>query len=174
MGSVKDLVVLKQPTVDKTGLGELDYSDRYSVFDWGKMPDPIPYKGASLCSVSAHLSEEIGDRTDIKTHYKGVVYDDAKTYSQFTGKPASKMVVDLVRVIKPEIKNGKYDYSAFQRHIANYLIPLEIIYRNGLPEGSSAFRRIQKGELTPEELGVEKAYHGMWLPRTFFDVSTKL
>jgi phosphoribosylaminoimidazole-succinocarboxamide synthase len=33
MGSVKDLVVLKEPAAAETGTGRFIFSDRYSVFD---------------------------------------------------------------------------------------------------------------------------------------------
>ncbi len=49
MGSVKDLVVLENPAKNKTGKAQFVFSDRYSVFDWGEMPDHIQAKGASLC-----------------------------------------------------------------------------------------------------------------------------
>ena len=41
-GSVKDIY--------KDGKGNLffEFSDRYSIFDWGKMPDLIPNKGIAL------------------------------------------------------------------------------------------------------------------------------
>jgi len=45
MGSVKDLVILKEPSLDEEGVGEFVFSDRYSVFDWGRMPDLLQDKG---------------------------------------------------------------------------------------------------------------------------------
>ena len=59
------------------------------------------------------------------------------------------MEVDIVRVLFPqkgELKHG----------IGNYLVPLEVIFRNSLPEGSSVFKRLAKGETTLEQLGLEK------------------
>ena len=44
MGSVKDLQVIKQATRDVMGVGRFHFSDRYSVFDWGEMPDHIEGK----------------------------------------------------------------------------------------------------------------------------------
>jgi phosphoribosylaminoimidazole-succinocarboxamide synthase len=52
---------------------------------------------------------------------------------------------------------------------------LEIIYRNGLPEGSSVFKRLEQGLVTAKQLGLDhypKA--GEWLAKPIFDVSTKL
>jgi phosphoribosylaminoimidazole-succinocarboxamide synthase len=51
---------------------------------------------------------------------------------------------------------------------------LEIIYRNGLPEGSSVFRRLKQG-LKPEDLGLDHyPQPGEKLEKPIFDVSTKL
>jgi phosphoribosylaminoimidazole-succinocarboxamide synthase len=36
-----------------------DYSDAYSVFDWGKMPDPLAHKGESLAIIAADWFEKI-------------------------------------------------------------------------------------------------------------------
>ncbi|MFZ8802535.1 MAG: phosphoribosylaminoimidazolesuccinocarboxamide synthase, partial [Candidatus Calescibacterium sp.] len=45
MGSVKDLVIIENPQGEKSGVGKFIFSDRFSVFDWGSMPDTIPNKG---------------------------------------------------------------------------------------------------------------------------------
>ena len=44
MGSVKDLEILKKSSDNSMGLGRFHFSDRYSVFDWGEMPDQIKAK----------------------------------------------------------------------------------------------------------------------------------
>jgi len=36
MGSVKDLVVIEKTEKNKTGKAQFVFSDRYSVFDWGR------------------------------------------------------------------------------------------------------------------------------------------
>ncbi len=45
MGSVKDMRISVGPSETELGLGFFFFSDRYSVFDWGEMPDHIGYKG---------------------------------------------------------------------------------------------------------------------------------
>ena len=52
MGSVKDLEVLESPYESKEGRGIFHFSDRYSVFDWGEMPDNIKNKGAALAMMA--------------------------------------------------------------------------------------------------------------------------
>ncbi|MFB6150464.1 MAG: phosphoribosylaminoimidazolesuccinocarboxamide synthase, partial [Haloarculaceae archaeon] len=42
MTSVKDFRVERAATADELGRGAFAFTDDYSVFDWGKMPDEIP------------------------------------------------------------------------------------------------------------------------------------
>ena len=74
MGSVKDLEILSPPHQLREGKGRFHFSDRYSVFDWGEMPNPIPQKGASLAISSAYFFELLEEK-GIKTHYLGLVED---------------------------------------------------------------------------------------------------
>jgi len=178
MGSMKDLEVLKRPTRGKMGLAWFRFSDRYSVFDWGEMPDLIEGKGAALCIMGAYCFERLEEK-GIKTHYRGLVTPDGElvTTSELE-EPINVMEIDLVNVYRPKpyIKDEKhkYDYSMFTPNLTNYLIPLEIIYRNGLPEGSSIFKRLEQG-LKPEDLGLDHyPKPGENLERPIFDVSTKL
>lgn len=179
MGSVKDLEIVKKPTKSAMGIGRFHFSDRYSVFDWGEMPDQIEEKGKALCLMSAYCFEKLEER-GIKTHYQGLVTTDEKlVFFDELKQPTNVMEFNLVNVYGPKIRkeNKKlvYDYSFFTPNLTNYLIPLEIIYRNGLPEGSSVFKRLGQGALTLQELGLEhypKA--GERLGKPIFDVSTKL
>ncbi|MEM2995620.1 MAG: phosphoribosylaminoimidazolesuccinocarboxamide synthase [Candidatus Bathyarchaeia archaeon] len=179
MGSVKDLEIIRKPTPTEMGVGRFHFSDRYSVFDWGEMPDRIDGKGKALCLMGAYCFERLEEK-GVKTHYRGLVnksgrllrFDELK-------EPTNVMEINLVNVYKPKayVENGKikYDYSVYMPKLTNFLIPLEIIYRNGLPEGSSVFKRLEQGLTTLEELGLNhypKA--GERLSKPIFDVSTKL
>jgi len=179
MGSVKDLEVLKSPTENAMGIGRFHFSDRYSVFDWGEMPDLIKGKGAALCLMGAYCFEKLEER-GIKTHYRGLV-DKSGKIAKFKelAEPADTMEINLVNVYKPEVytEDGrlKYDYGKFTPNLKNYLIPLEIIYRNGLPEGSSIFKRLSQGTVTIKDLGLPNyPTLGEKLSKPIFDVSTKL
>lgn len=173
MGSVKDLKTLEAPSTSSLGRGQFIFSDRYSVFDWGEMPDHILNKGASLCVISAYFFEKLGEKYG--THYLGLVeqgkvkrLDELKTASNI-------MEVKLARVLKPEIRNGKPDYSIFRSERSNFLIPLEIMYRNSLPKGSSVFQRLKKGTVTFQQLGLDRYPEpGIDLEKPILDVSTKL
>ena len=179
MGSVKDLEIVKNPTRDVMGLGRFHFSDRYSVFDWGEMPDHIQGKGAALCIMGAYCFERLEGK-GVKTHYRGLVDENSKAVKIAELKqPSSIMEVCLVNVYKPQtsLVNGKitHDYSVYTPNLKNCLIPLEIIYRNGLPEGSSVFKRLEQGKVTLKDLGLDhQPKSGESLTKPIFDVSTKL
>ncbi len=179
MGSVKDLEIIRKPTETGMGIGQFHFSDRYSVFDWGEMPDYIESKGAALCLMGAYCFEKL-EQSGIKTHYRGLVTKSGKIVNvDEMEQPTDIMEIDLVNVFKPEpyAEKGKlqYDYNKFTPNLRNYLIPLEIIYRNGLPEGSSIFKRLEQGSVTIQDLDIDHyPKPGYRLSKPIFDVSTKL
>ncbi len=179
MGSVKDLQIIQKPSETTMGTGRFLFSDRYSVFDWGEMPDLIEGKGSALCLMGAYCFEQL-ETMGIKTHYRGLVNEKGKAVKVAELKaPSNNMEVALVNVYKPKttVANGKilHDYSAYTSSLKNCLIPLEIIYRNGLPEGSSVFKRLAQGKVTLTDLGLDhQPIPGETLTKPIFDVSTKL
>jgi phosphoribosylaminoimidazole-succinocarboxamide synthase len=179
MGSVKDLQIIHKPTKNELGTGRFLFSDRYSVFDWGEMPDHIEGKGAALCLMGSYCFEQL-EKVGVKTHYKGLVNEKGKAVKVGELKaPSNTMEVALVNVYKPitTVANGKviHDYNIYNSALKNCLIPLEIIYRNGLPEGSSVFKRLATGKVTLKDLGLEhQPKPGETLSKPIFDVSTKL
>ena len=77
------------------------------------------------------------------------------------------MEIKLVNVVR--------DYDEIKKLKGNFLIPLEVIYRNTLPEGSSIFKRLERGEIKPEDLGLkEMPKPGQVLEEPIIDFSTKL
>jgi phosphoribosylaminoimidazole-succinocarboxamide synthase len=179
MGSVKDLEIIKKPTANEMGFGRFHFSDRYSVFDWGEMPDHIDGKGEALCLMGAYCFEKLENK-GIKTHYRGLVNTAGKTVAfDEVADPTCIMEVNLVNIYKPEfrVENGKvaYDYGLYSSNLRNCLIPLEIIYRNGLPEGSSVFKRLSQRKVTLQDLGLDNyPKPGEYFENPIFDVSTKL
>jgi phosphoribosylaminoimidazole-succinocarboxamide synthase len=161
------------------GIGRFHFSDRYSVFDWGEMPDQIENKGQALCLMGAYCFERLEEK-GTRTHYRGLVDSNGKVVKfRELKQPSSLMEVNLVNVYRPNAqrKDGKltYDYSVYTPEMSNCLIPLEIIYRNGVPEGSSVFKRIEQGKVTLKDLGLD--YYpkpGENFAKPIFDVSTKL
>ncbi|MFB6311235.1 MAG: phosphoribosylaminoimidazolesuccinocarboxamide synthase [Salinirussus sp.] len=148
MTSVKDFRVAEPATPDSLGRGAFVFTDAYSVFDWGRMPDSIPDKGASLCTMGAFNFERL-EAAGIPTHYRGVV-DDGEPRSLAAalddGAPR-EMAIDLTQVPDLPVEDGSYDYDAYHAAAGeNYLVPLEIVFRNTVGTGSSLRRRTAPGD----------------------------
>ncbi|RKZ07329.1 phosphoribosylaminoimidazolesuccinocarboxamide synthase [Candidatus Fermentibacteria bacterium] len=174
MGSVKDLEVLKAADFENPGRARFIYSDRYSVFDWGEMPDNIPDKGAAITLLGAYFFEKL-EKMNIPTHYVGLVEDGEVRKLSDIQSVTNAMEIDLLPVIHPGLTGDQYDYSAYDDLKGQHLIPLEIIYRNNLPPGSSVFRRLKEGKITPQDLGLDSSpTPNQKLEIPIIDVSTKL
>ena len=110
MGSVKDLTVIKNPTGEMPGLGRFVFSDRYSVFDWGEMPDRIDQKGAALCIIAAYFFEKL-EKTGIPTHYLGLVEEGKRKSLSQMKSPGRILETALYRVLPPRLApDHHYDY----------------------------------------------------------------
>lgn len=141
MTSVKDIHIERSPTTDELGVGSFVFTDDYSVFDWGKMPDQIPRKGASLCVMGANNFERL-EAAGIPTHYRGVVTDTDPIQLPKATTPPRELAIDLTQVPDLPVADDGYDYAAYHAAAGeNYLIPLEIVFRNTVPVGSSLRRR---------------------------------
>jgi phosphoribosylaminoimidazole-succinocarboxamide synthase len=174
MTSVKQFRVEQSPTDDALGRGAFAFTDDYSVFDWGKMPDAIPDKGASLCTMGAFNFELLAD-AGVPTHYRGVRsggevvgLDEALA----AGDPPTEMAIDLTRAPELPFDDGSYDYDAYFRATGeHYLVPLEVVFRNRVPVGSSLRKRSR-----PDEVGLSPAEWpagAVDLPETVVEFSTK-
>jgi phosphoribosylaminoimidazole-succinocarboxamide synthase len=202
MGSVKDLLVTEPAYEDRPGVGTFVFSDRYSVFDWGEMPDHLSGKGRALAAMAAFNFEEL-ERRGLRTHYRGLVEDSGRNVRfadlEEGGGGSAVMQVALARVYRPEVREYfrggapdiRYDYSFFEHNrgrINNYLIGLEIIFRNGLPLGSSMLKRLEEARAVADVRGRERALKGLlrelglkkepkpgdMLPRPVMSFTTKL
>ncbi|MBU1261548.1 phosphoribosylaminoimidazolesuccinocarboxamide synthase [bacterium] len=174
MGSVKDLIVIDPPKKNAGGRGRFCFSDRYSVFDWGEMPDLIPEKGKALCLISAYFFERL-EELGIKTHYLGLIEDGKLKQTDELKTASNFMEVKLVRVLKPNVEDGRYDYSVYKAKKGNFLIPIEVIWRNLLGEGSSLIKRLKEGSTNLKDLGLSSMpKDGEVLSPPVIEASTKL
>ncbi|MFC7059728.1 phosphoribosylaminoimidazolesuccinocarboxamide synthase [Halovenus salina] len=144
MTSVKNFRVSEQATQSSLGRGVFEFTDDYSVFDWGKMPDTIPDKGASLCTMGA-FNFDLLETAGIPTHYEGVVVDgETVSLGEALDRetPPREMAIELTQVPDLPFEDGAYDYEAYHAEAGtNYLVPLEIVFRNRVPVGSSLRKR---------------------------------
>jgi len=149
MTSVKDFRVEEPATAKALGRGAFVFTDDYSVFDWGKMPDRIPDKGASLCTMGAYNFERL-EAAGVPTHYRGVRHAGevvALETALRADAPPTEMAIDLTQVPDLPFVEGSYDYEAYHDAAGeNYLVPLEIVFRNRVGVGSSLRRRTEPGD----------------------------
>lgn len=107
-GSTKDIYELDQDYYI------FKFSDRYSIFDYGEMPDIIPGKGQSMCDFTYRFYRHLNEH-GINSHLAG------------RGKNADELIVKKVT------RTGFS--SNFKSRVE--FIPLEVIFRLGVGEGSS-------------------------------------
>ena len=176
MTSVKEIHVDREPRAGELGAGTFYFTDDYSVFDWGQMPDRIPEKGAALCTMGA-ANFELLDVNHIPTHYRGVyeASDSGEGEPKELGECASPprtMAIELARVPDLPTDGEAYDYEAFHAAAGDgYVVPLEIVFRNTVPEGSSLRRRRSPEEFDlPYETWPDEVVD---LPEPIVEFSTK-
>ena len=140
-GSVKNLRQAKDPN-------QLwfEFTDDYSVFDWGKMPDPIPGKSQALARLAEYLFERLADK-QLWTHPSLKNHKDISPClpirHHFLQRQQSAILVHRVDI--PQLQPSTianipiYDYAYPQQ--TRQLIPLEVIFRFGVPKGSSLLKR---------------------------------
>ena len=147
-GSVKDIYQIQKEEL------LFRFSNRYSIFDWGEMPDAIPEKGKALAEMG-HRCLHYFNSKNIPTHYLG------------RGPLAEDLIVKSVHVPRGESE-------AYAKKPIHTLVPLEVIYRFGAPKGSSLLRKY-KTEQDWKSAGFDRAYHeGEDFSELKFDVTTKL
>ncbi len=181
-----------------------EYSDKYSIYDWGEMPDKLAGKGTALAVmadlffrflgnginwidwqlpdfVNIHIQEklyrsktyEILKSKGLHHHSQGLV--DKLLNPLSPGASSRFLKVKKVAVVRPIEKNGDWDYEPFSRKPTNTLVPLEVIFRMGVPTGSSLVDRLKNDSRYLEELGFKSAPHiGDKFDRPIIEFSTKL
>ncbi len=171
VGSVKDIY-----GPDESGNLIFRFSDRYSIFDWGEMPDSLPDKGNAL-AVMADLFFRLLKQEGIDSHSIGLIGEKLRNLTP--GSAARNLYVAAVPVVKPkQIPNSErlsFDYSHYHSRPTEGLVPLEVIFRFGVPAGSSLLTRVEQDPNYAKELGIGADLKaGEWLPEPLVEFSTKL
>lgn len=130
--STKNLLTLLAPTPSRAGVGIFEFTDDYSVFHYGKMPDQIDGKGEAIARMAA-MNFGLFAAHGIETHFRRVV-------------GPRQIEFELLRILDPAV-------APIPEGERNYFIPLQVVFRNSLPPGSSVFRRISRGVATPAQFG---------------------
>lgn len=140
-GSVKDLYQDSDPAYVW-----FDYTDDYSVFDWGKMPDRIPGKGENLARLGEFFFRELENPqrwAELGLAAQPEVARQLPIRHHFLERQGTRLKMLRVDVARPRpIPIGGtlvYDYSA--PPAPRQLLPLEVIFRFGVPKGSNLLTR---------------------------------
>lgn len=247
----QDLTLIYEGSVKRVFSSRLDegklyfeFTDDYSVFDWGKMPDTIANKGRALAVMGAFFFQELSkpdvwrtmktsahlkrfDRGWLKERFEHVIYSGVCGLDQF-GMPVhytgllkdGRRIDDLggaalsgaagsaggaadsaggadpdlsghlsMEVLKAEVERPEahrldkqivYFYPHTRSGIARVtpgrrLLPLEIVFRFGMPEGSSLKGRLEKDRSYLSSLGLSKMpEEGEWFAHPVLEFFTKL
>jgi phosphoribosylaminoimidazole-succinocarboxamide synthase len=123
-----------------------EYTDDYSVFDWGKMPDPIPGKGEALASLGEWFFKRLAD----PKQWKALGLSEAPEVARwlpvphhFEQRKGNRILVKKVNVpvLRADAVGGNLVYDYGYPPQPRQLIPLEVIFRFGVPAGSSLLQR---------------------------------
>lgn len=162
---------------------EFEFTDAYSVFDWGRMPDALSGKGESLAAIGAYFFGKLGRAEAWKSleaapelrdalaflarHDPGFAESVRVELSELSHAAlrhhflersgANRLKVrkaEVIRPLKARMAGQEfYDYSPMRyAEGATTLVPLEVVFRFGVPKGSGFLERA-----TPEyarELGL--------------------
>jgi phosphoribosylaminoimidazole-succinocarboxamide synthase len=140
-GSVKNLYEAEDPA-------QLwfEYTDDYSVFDWGKMPDAIRGKGEALAGLAEFFFNALADPArwrQLGLHEHARARRILPLHHHFLERQGRR--IRVLRVDVPRLGHAQvggvlvYDYG--YARAPTQLIPLEVIFRFGVPKGSSLLKR---------------------------------
>lgn len=142
-----------------------EYSDRYSIFDWGEMPDQISGKGAALNLMGYAFFQYLEKQIGLKHHMLGLVGSGITNCSR----------VKNVKVVRPTKQGAVYSYRAYQDRLVNALVPLEVIFRLGLSKSNSLSKRFKTNPELVKQFGLASIpEEGVMLEKPLIDFSTKL
>ncbi|NOT79853.1 MAG: hypothetical protein HOP07_12735 [Bacteriovoracaceae bacterium] len=178
-----------------------EFSDRFSVFDWGEMPNELQEKGKSLAIMgkcffrhfeNTHYWKELKDSDLLKKHFDSTFLDSlwkSTTFQKFCNEGLSHhavlddknigwdtpfLKVKNIDIHRPVITDGSYDYSFYQNNPTNCLVPLEVIYRIGLAPGNSLSKRLGSNLEAWKNYGFKEIPGEGIIPFPIIDFSTKL
>lgn len=168
-GSVKNVrgVKGKAPYV-------FEFSDRYSVFDWGAMPDEIAGKGAALAQVAWFFFDFLGDAQNWQSWRAPQNFQLSPLLTSLQKEGVRHHAVELrgknllavrpVDILTPPLASNAKDT----------LIPLEVIFRFGVPAGSSLLSRTHDAAYRRDLGLLEAPEENDTFPLPLIEFSTKL
>jgi len=188
IGSVKNILGVE---------GETPYlfhfSDRFSVFDWGSMPDELEAKGTALAVMADFFFRQMQGADTWQKLELPAALKATETYQDFCANGLSHhslglcdeagnasaaatpyLKVEPVAVPVLPFEDGAYDYQAYAGQPLKTLVPLEVIFRFGVPEGSSLLQRTSDADYC-RAIGLDAAPQpGERFEEPIIEYSTKL
>ena len=181
-----------------------EYSDRYSVFDWGEMPDQLTDKGKALSimgksffrylenpknwtelfndpKIQETFNQDYLKKLSTSDLYKKYCANGLNHHAVLSDESypwnSPFLKVKNISIIQPTINSDdqSYDYYQYQDKPVNCLVPLEVIFRMGLARGNSLSKRLGASEADWKKFGFDKIpSEGSMLSTPVIDFSTKL
>ncbi len=154
-----------------------EYTDAYSVFDWGRMPDALAGKGEALTAMAARFFEELESAREWSSldreferareaspfpeaftrEWLVLAREGLRTHYVEREASAPRLWVKQAAVERPRIERilGKeiVVYPRVPTAKGLRLVPLEVVFRFGVTEGSSILKRLGKESGVFEAMG---------------------
>ena len=169
-GSVKDIYERDNKTLC------FEFSDRYSIYDWGEMPDSIQGKGRALAQITSKLFDLLSHREqwkDVKVseHLNALFshFCERGILHHFLESHENKIFVK--RIYVPKVSFG--DYGFYQEKPCQTLVPLEVIFRLRLTKNSSIYSRLENKDYI-SQLGLKKLDQTNFEDDPIIEFSTKM
>lgn len=160
---------------------EFEFTDSFSVFDWGKMPDVIPHKGSNLCRMGRLIFQELErpdtwkklsatkEAQELRAQAKewkvsGALSELGETLQKeglrthlLEGGPQDRMRVRPLLIERPreaEVLGKTCRVYPPPSAEGWRLIPLELVFRFDAPAGSSLYQRWKEAGEEYRRLGI--------------------
>lgn len=177
-----------------------EFSDRYSVFDWGEMPDQLEDKGKTLAIMGKSFFQYLGNSENWKNLFSSPILKetfssyylaalaDSKLYEKYSAVGLNHhavldeenwnnpyLKVQNINILRPSFDGESYGYEIYKTNPLNALVPLEVIFRLGLANGNSLTKRLGTDAARWKEFGFDSIpENGKLLKTPMIDFSTKL
>jgi len=196
-----------------------EFTDDYSVFDWGKMPDTIQNKGRALALMGAFfflelnkpefwrslrqsqhlakfdsqfLEQRFADpvyagphglcASGLPSHFKSLTDKEGNHLSLSAASShqgSLLMQVERAKIYRPTSRNVLHQtvffYPQPEQSFGTRLIPLEVVFRFGMPGGSSLEARLAADKEYAHRLGFQTMPEpNTWFKQPVLEFFTKL
>jgi phosphoribosylaminoimidazole-succinocarboxamide synthase len=155
--SSKELTTVVPPAAGRAGVGIFHFTDHYSIFHLGRMPDQIPGKAEAITRMAV-TSLELLTEAGVAHHFRRQV-------------DATAIECDLYPIVDLAPPPG----PAGDRRHEDYFVPLQVIFRNCLPPGASLLRRgADRCFVVDPATGSPTFYEGQVFDTPLIEFTTKL